>query len=94
MTARRYVLEIEDAYECVEVWCNESRVGSRICPDYLSDLTKAVRPGENRLRIEVATTLARRVQAMPDVSFGPFFRRQTVLEPLGIVGDVILWEQE
>ncbi len=53
------VLEITDAAEGVEVFLNGESLGIQIVPTYRYDLTGRLLPGENRLAIEVATTLER-----------------------------------
>jgi hypothetical protein len=83
------VLELTAAYEGVEVWCNGQYIGMSICPDYIFDLTGAVKEGKNELRIEVATTLDRKVRAMPSPGFQ--FMRHPMEEPTGLVGPVKLW---
>lgn len=55
----RLTLEIEDAYEGVEVFVNGESAGIQIAPPFRYDLTGLARSGQNRLRIEVATTLER-----------------------------------
>lgn len=52
-------LEIMDAYEGVEVFVNGNSAGVQIIAPYRFDVTKLCRPGENKLTIEVATTLER-----------------------------------
>lgn len=91
---QKYILQVQDAYECVEVWCNDKKAGCRICPAYIFDLSGLVKEGKNFIRIEVATTLVRKVQAIKDVEFGPFFKKTLILEPVGIVGEVALWLQK
>lgn len=56
-------LEITDAGEAVEVFVNGKSLGIQIAPPFRYDLTKYLVEGENRLAIEVATTLER--QAYP-----------------------------
>ena len=56
-------LEITDAGEAVEVFVNGKSLGIQIAPPFRYDLTKYLAEGENRLTIEVATTLER--QAYP-----------------------------
>lgn len=57
--AGRLVLEITDAAEGVEVFCNGQSAGIQIVAPYLYDLTALSVPGANTLAIEVATTLER-----------------------------------
>ncbi|WP_282923793.1 glycoside hydrolase family 2 [Mediterraneibacter massiliensis] len=83
------MLKIDDAYECVDVWCNDFFVGTKLAPEYIFDISKALRPGKNYLRIEVATTLQRKVQAM-EKEEDPFMKRPKILDPIGIIGPVYL----
>ena len=57
------VLEMTDAGEAVEVFVNGQSLGIQIAPPFRYDLTEYLQEGENRLVIEVATTLER--QAYP-----------------------------
>ncbi len=62
----RYLLEITDAAEGVEVFVNGESLGIQIVPTFRFDLTQAVRPGENRIAVEVATTLERETSTLPN----------------------------
>ena len=81
-------LELENAYESAEVWVNGEYAGERICPPYRFDLTGLCREGENTLRIEVRTTLERKVYQMMGGKgmFGA--PMMNVVTPSGIVGKV------
>ncbi|MHB9034552.1 MAG: glycosyl hydrolase family 2 protein [Anaerolineae bacterium] len=85
------LLKIADAYEGVEVWCNGVYAGMRIAPPYTFDLSKAVKPGKNKLRIEVATTLDRKVRKIGVQN--RYWVDQPVIDPTGIVGEVRLYQQ-
>lgn len=52
-------LEITDAYEGVEVFLNGESLGIQVAPPFIYDLRGKVQNGENKLVIEVATTLER-----------------------------------
>ena len=80
-------LVIDQAYEGVEVWVNDSYAGMVIAPPYVFDIKDKVKTGENTLRIEVATTLYRKVSGMEDKN-NPFRNPPIVQEPIGIIGDV------
>ena len=58
------LLEIEDAAEGVEVFLNGTSLGIQIVPPFRYDLSGLIRTGENRLAIEVATTLERQCYPM------------------------------
>lgn len=87
------ILEIEDAYEGVEVWVNEEYAGRCICQPYHFDISNSVQDGRNRVRIEVATTLYRKVRSLGKVKnvLAPF---EAVIEPSGIVGKVKILYQK
>ncbi|MBQ7839326.1 MAG: hypothetical protein IJ390_02405 [Lachnospiraceae bacterium] len=53
------VLEITDAAEGVEVFVNGRSLGIQIAPPFRYDITDSLKDGENRIVIEVATTLER-----------------------------------
>jgi hypothetical protein len=59
----RSVLEITDAAEAVEVFLNGQSLGIQIAPPFRYDLSAYLTDEENRLAIEIATTLER--QAYP-----------------------------
>ena len=58
---RKYTLEITDAYEGVELFVNGESAGIQIAPPFRYDISALVMDGENRLTIEVATTLERQM---------------------------------
>lgn len=58
------LLEISDASEGVEVFLNGRSLGIQIAPPFRYDLSAAVIEGENKLAIEVATTLERQTFPM------------------------------
>lgn len=55
----RAVLEITDAHEGVEVFVGSVSAGIQVQPPFMFDLSSLVQVGENKITIEVATTLAR-----------------------------------
>ncbi len=84
---KKIILEITDAQEGLEVFINGKTLGIQIAPPYLYDVTEAVKSGENRIAIEVATTLEREMANIPNM-FGQ------VTEPAalsGITGEVRLY---
>ena len=81
------VLSIDNAYEGVELWVNDSYAGMKLCPPYCFDLTGLLKDGKNSIRIEVATTLYRKVKAMEE-GYNPFGNPAAVQEPVGIIGTV------
>lgn len=77
----RFILEITDAGEDVEVFVNGKSAGIQVLPPFYYDITNLLIKGENKLRIEVATTLER--------ERGVNKKNQ---EPTGITGDVNLYK--
>lgn len=91
---KQAVLEITDAEEAVEVFVNDRSLGIQIAAPFLYDLTDALVPGENRIRIEVATTLERETSTLPDMIrtyLGLGAKQPTC--PSGIHGEVRLWKK-
>ena len=58
---KKLTLEITDAYEGVELFVNGESAGIQITPPFRYDISAIVTDGENRLTIEVATTLERQM---------------------------------
>jgi hypothetical protein len=85
-------LAIEDAFEGVEVFVNDESVGIQVAPPFIFDISRQLQTGENKLRIEVATTLERERHFASPIP-GDFFAMLTkapVLGSTGIIGDVKL----
>ena len=82
----RAVLEISSAKEAVEVFVNGENAGMSLLPPFAFDITKFVKPGENTLRIEVATTLERENLKNPQAWTAP----PVPPAPTGITGSVQL----
>lgn len=83
----RMYLEITDAYEGVEVFVNDRSLGIQIVPVYRFDLSEGLIDGENRVRIEAATTLEREMAKVPTL-FGQTAEAKSLS---GITGAVRLW---
>ena len=81
-------LTIGDCYEAAEVWLNGVHIGTRIAPPYRYDISAAAHEGVNRLVIEVATTLERKVQSLNDGR--PSLSGNPPLSPTGITGAVTI----
>lgn len=87
----KWVLEIEDAAEGVEVFVDGRSAGIQIAAPYLYDLTEFVHEGCHELAVEVATTLERECYPMLEG-----FQKLMAPEPSalsGITGSVRLWRQ-
>ncbi|MBR2263494.1 MAG: hypothetical protein IJ917_03985 [Firmicutes bacterium] len=66
-------LVIDYADEDAEVFVNDVSFGIQVAPPMCFDISKAVRPGENHIRVEVATTLERwSVESMKDNPYAAF----------------------
>lgn len=63
---KQVILEIEDAGEAVEVFVNDHSAGIQIVAPYIYDLSMLTKTGDNQIRIEVATTLERKMSTIPD----------------------------
>lgn len=90
----RLVLELTDAYEGVELFINGRSAGIQIVAPYRYDLTGYVKEGENRLAIEVATTLERKCYAM--TKDDPRMKMRGLAEPVcgsGITGKGFMYRQ-
>lgn len=77
-------LEIEDADEGVEVFINGKSLGIQIAPPYLYNLTGCLTEGENKLTVEVATTLQR--QCWEHEKANPYTALLGITEPTGKTG--------
>ncbi|MGB8452008.1 MAG: glycosyl hydrolase [Anaerocolumna sp.] len=81
-TARVSLLE---AHEFAEVWLNGVLLGSEICPPYDFDCSGTLKPGENRVVLEVSNTLAHEIKS--GIShFGGF----QVTAPSGLLKNPVL----
>lgn len=85
-----YILDITDAYEGVEVFVNGKSLGIQIVPTYHYIIPEEmICEGENKVRIEVATTLERQMAKTPN-AYG------ILPEPpackSGIAGEILLYE--
>ena len=65
-----------------ELRLNGEKLGTRICPPYLFDISGHVRDGENELEVIVSNTLANRVKD----NFSVFMQ----IPPSGLLGPVRL----
>ena len=85
------VLQFDYISDGTEVWVNDVYCGQRIAPEWIFDLTKAVKPGKNILRIEVAATPNRKVLAMNLPEHFPMMGVPDAVRPEGIIGSVNLF---
>ena len=90
---KKAILEITDAYEGVEVFVNGISLGIQVVPSFVYDLSDALKTGNNKLRIEVATTLERQMakdfaQKMRGLATGTSSKPK---DPIGINGKVSLY---
>ena len=68
------------------------RIGSKIAPRFVFDISSAVKPGKNTLRIEVATNMARKTDKMLGKTFALYKKSPAVL-PIGITGTVNIYQK-
>lgn len=52
------VLDLGEVRECCEVWVNDVRIGQAMWPPYRFDLTHALLPGRNRIRVAVCNLMS------------------------------------
>lgn len=78
---KRYVLEITDAGEDIEVFVNGQSAGIQVLPPFRYDILALLVQGRNRIVIEAATTLEREQKA-----------NKKNWAPTGITGEVNLYE--
>ena len=86
------VLKMDYSSGGMEVWCNDVFCGQKIAPDWSFDLSKAVHPGKNTLRIEVAMTPDRKTKKLakgPEMH--PMMGMPYTTQPEGILGEVRLF---
>jgi hypothetical protein len=96
----RLLLGLGDVRELAEVKVNGKSCGIVWCPPWRVDVTDAVQPGENQLRVEVVNFWPNRI--IGDASLPPEQRltrtnirkltAQTPLEPAGLFGPVQLFQ--
>lgn len=75
-------LEIEHAYETVEVFINDKSVGVRLCEPYVFELEAFAHKGMNKLCIEVTNTLGTQVRDA--------LSHYLAIEPFGMEGPITL----
>lgn len=76
------VLDLGEVHETAEVFVNDISAGVRLCRPYVFDIGELVKPGRNRIRIEVTNTLGTAVREP--------MSHYLVIEPFGIEGPVRL----
>ena len=83
-SAKKMLLEMENAGETVNVSVNGKKALGRIVPPYKFDITDLVKAGENELEIIVTTHMGYRERDK--------FSRYMVMEPTGMSGKVEIVE--
>jgi hypothetical protein len=73
-------VDLGQVYETAEVWVNGERAGVRLCPPYRLEAYGLIKPGKNKLVVEVTNTLVKDKQ-----DFLSAFAQQ---EPSGLIGPV------
>ena len=84
-------LEITDAGEAVEVFVNDRSLGIQIARPFRYDLTEYLTEGENRLAVEVATTLERQAYPAAEELIRKIHKAPTC--KTGLTGDVRLYRK-
>lgn len=80
------VLEIENAYETVEVFVNGRSAGVRLSKPYRFDLSEFLEDGKNKLAIEVTNTLGTTIRDA--------ISHYLPIEPFGIDGEIVLYQKQ
>jgi len=83
------VVEISDAQEGVELFVNGTSAGIQVAPPFRYDISGLLREGENRLTVEVATTLER--QCYPTLQGYARMLASPPEKGSGITGEVKLY---
>jgi hypothetical protein len=94
----RVLLDLGDIREVAEVSLNGKKVGSAWVAPYRLDITKALKPGNNKLEIKVANLWVNRLigDALPGAAAKytfttiPTYRPDAPLRPSGLLGPVTL----
>lgn len=81
------VLEVEWLYETADLYVDDRLVATRLTPPYRFDLCGMLHEGVNKLRLEVAAPPAR--DAL-NYEMGPFGPQRSVIEPIGMFGQITL----
>ncbi|HHV11866.1 MAG TPA: hypothetical protein GXX75_16450 [Clostridiales bacterium] len=85
---KKTIIEITDAHEGVEIFVNGQSFDIQIVPDYLFDITAAIKDGDNMLVIEVATTPEREMAKVPNA----FMQIVEATGYTGITGDINIYQ--
>lgn len=72
LTGRRWLLELGEVHDVAEIAVNGSAIGSRLWTPYRAEVTAALKPGENVVRVRVTNTGANsRGQVLASGLIGP-----------------------
>ncbi|MBE7560095.1 hypothetical protein HS125_14620 [bacterium] len=97
-----WMLDLGEVCDSARVYLNGQRVGDLWCKPFRIELSPHLRPGENRLTIEVANLLANRIAAMDragvawrkfffvNINYRPFDAADWPPRPSGLLGPVSL----
>jgi hypothetical protein len=80
-------LSFQYVYEAMELWINDEYVGMKICPPYIYNVAKYLKKGNNKIRVEIATTLDRDRFTRPEP---PFILWHDSIDPTGMYGNINL----
>ncbi len=78
------VLSAQYVYECMYAEVNGMPLDKVIAPPYSTDITSALKPGVNEIKVHVVSTALRDANTKP----GFFGKERTVIEPTGMFGEV------
>ena len=96
---RHYTLDLGDVRELADVTLNGKPLGIVWTTPYKLDITKALKPGENVLKVKVANLWVNRLigDAQPGVKKKytfttiPTYRPDAPLRESGLLGPVVVW---
>ncbi|MEO6086387.1 MAG: glycosylhydrolase-like jelly roll fold domain-containing protein [Umezawaea sp.] len=88
LTGRQWALDLGDVREVAEIEVNGVVVGSRLWAPYRADVTTALRPGGNTIRVRVTNTGANaRGQVIASGLVGPVFLRPERLVDIALAAE-------
>ncbi|TCO54270.1 glycosylhydrolase-like jelly roll fold domain-containing protein [Actinocrispum wychmicini] len=80
LTGHRWILDLGEVHDVAEIEINGAPLGSRLWPPYRLDVTPALRPGDNLVRVRVTNTGANaHGEQLPSGLFGPVSLRPELL---------------
>lgn len=77
------ILDLGKVYEIAELWINDRPAGVAICPPYRFNISKYLKAGINKIRVDVTNTLLNEQKDIFSLSY--------VQEPSRLIGSVRLF---